>query len=322
MAHDPKGTGILPYLLLTGTAFCWGGTFVAGKFAIADIPPLAVAAGRFVVSWGPLALMLVLSQKGTLRLPVKDIWPFALLGLTGSAIPNGLVFTGVQYTSATNGALIQAGLPVVSALLAALMIGERLSLRQWAGILVSLLGVAYVVGEGSLATILAFDLNIGNLMVAGAVLSWSLNGVLSRQALHHYSPLAVTTHTVFFGALFLSVLCVTPAQTAPWEVPGWEAIASLLFLAILGNVIGQVWWFQGMRAVGVSRASVFMNLMPLIGVGLAAVLLGEEVTVYHMIGTVTVIGGVLLTIWSPDLLRSQRSVAVRAATSGDGPAAR
>lgn len=319
MAHDQKGTGvgILPYLLLTGTAFCWGGTFVAGKFAIEDIPPLAVAAGRFVISWGPLALMLIFGQKGTLRLPAKDIWPFALLGLTGSAIPNALVFTGVQYTSATNGALIQAGLPVMSALLAALMIGERLNLRQWAGILISLAGVAYVVGEGSLGAILAFDLNLGNLMVMGAVLSWSLNGVLSRQALHNYSPLAVTTHTVFFGALFLSALCLTPAQTAAWEAPGWEAIASLLFLAILGNVVGQVWWFQGMRVVGVSQSSVFMNLMPLIGVGLAAALLGEEVTVYHMIGTVTVIGGVLLTIWSPELLRSQRPAPVHAMRAGE-----
>src|SRR5262249_21216144 len=96
------------------------------------------------------------------------------------------------------------------------------------------------------------------------------------------------------------------AQQAPWTVPGWQAVAALLFLAVFGNVLGQVWWFQGMRVVGVSRSSVFMNLTPLIGVAMAAVLLGEQVSVYHVIGTVTVIGGVLLTIWTPELLRPSR----------------
>ncbi|MBI4497541.1 MAG: DMT family transporter [Chloroflexi bacterium] len=307
MADDPKRPGLLPYLLLTGTTVCWGGTFVAAKFAVADLPPLTAAAARFVIAWVPLAALLVWGQRQSLRLSLREVWPFALLGITGPAIPNALLFTGLQYTSATNAALIQAGLPEMSALFAAAALGERLGLRQWVGILVSLLGVAYVVGEGSFGAILTLDLNRGNLMITGAVLSWSVNGVLSKLVLGRFSPLTVTTHTVFFGGLFLSALALTigPAP-ATWSRPGWAAITAVLFLAVFGNVIGQVWWFAGMRAVGVSRSAVFANLMPLVGIGLAALILGEQIAWYHVVGTLAVIGGVTLTIWTPDLVAWSR----------------
>ncbi|MCX6022207.1 MAG: DMT family transporter [Chloroflexi bacterium] len=293
---------LLPYLLLTATAFFWGGTFVAGKFAVADLPPLAVAAARFLLSWGPLAALLYFGQRGRLLPPRAALPMFALLGLTGAAIPNALIFTGLQYTSAADAALIQAALPVLAALLAALTLGERLNLRQWLGITLSLLGVAYVVGEGSLAAVLALELNLGNVMVTAAVVSWSVNGVLSKRVLARHSPLAVTTYSVFFGAIFLTALTAFATPATAWRPVGWQAVTAVVFLALFGNVIGQVWWFRGMQAVGVSRTSVFANLMPLIGIALAAVMLGERITVYHWVGTTAVLGGVLLTIWTPELL--------------------
>lgn len=302
--HDqpPAGPGLLPYLMVTGTAFFWGGTFVAGKYAVADIPPIAVAMLRFAVAWFPLAFLLVFVQKQSLRLSRSDIGIFAALGFVGAALPNALIFTGVQYTSAANAALIQAAMPVITVLAAGVLVGERLGLRQWAGIVLSLLGVAYIIGNGSFGALLALDLNAGNLMILGAVTAWALNTVFSRMAVGRYTPLQVSTHMALFGGVFLGIATLIMSPQLVWKTPGLPAISAILFVAIFANVIGQVWWISGIKAVGPSRVAIFTNLQAIFGVILATLMLGERLAAFHVVGAAAVIGGVMLMIWKPGMM--------------------
>ena len=297
MRPVPKdSTGPLPHLYLTTAAAVWGGTIVGGKYAVGDVSPLAIAWLRLLLSWVILCLVLSRNQRGWLKDLTESVPIFFFLGATGAALPSLLLLSGLQYTTASSAAIIQAGNPVLSALLATIFLRERTTLLQWVGIVLSLVGVATVVTEGSTEAIMGLQINLGNLLVAGAMASWAVNSVVSRVALYSHTPLGVSTHAIFFGWVILTPLALW--QNAPESLGAATPLSwiVILYMGIFGNALGQLLWFRGIASVGVSRSAVYTNLIPVSALALASLLLGERLTIAHWVGAVLVALGVTLTV--------------------------
>lgn len=287
--------GLVQYLLLVLTAFFWGGAFIAGKVAVKTTPPFVVAFFRFLLA-GLLLLALLARREGWPDWRRKENFlGFFVLGLTGVFGYNMLFFEALKHTSPVNGSLIVAANPGVTALLNRLLMGEKLGLRRWLGIGLSFTGVVLVICRGDLELLLGLSFNLGDLLLVGATLCWALYSIKGKEVMQRFSPLAATACACTIGALLLLPFALWQGSQQGWgwlgQAQPWLAIG---FMAVFASVLGFVWWYEGVQAIGASRAAIFINLVP-ISVMLMSAVQGESLTWVQLLGAVLVLGGVYLT---------------------------
>lgn len=277
------------YLMLTGMALCFGGTWVAGAVAVDAAPPFAIAAARFGIASILLFAWAKLARRPLTPLHRRD-WPLVVgLGLTAIAGYNWLFLTGLTLAPASDGAIIVPGLaPVFTALLAGALLGERLGLKGFAGLAIAVVGLLLVVGpaggtEGG-------DRLLGDLMfIAGAVF-WAIYSVLARIASRRFTPVSTTVYGTAFGTLVLIPLAVLEGGVGRLQSAPPEALAGVAYLAVFGTVGAFVLFNLGVARIGAARASAFALLVPVVGVLSSVALLGER------LGPLTILGGVVVLI--------------------------
>lgn len=175
-------------LLLATSAFFWGANFVLAGPVLADLPPSWAAASRFLL--GAVLMLAIAWRQGDdlLALARRHAPVHLLLGLLGIVGFNLLFFHAMQSTSADNGALIMATNPLLTTLLAAVLLGERAGARQLAALPVALLGVAVVIAHGDPARLSHLQVARGDLLMLGANLTWALFNVATRRFMPRARP--------------------------------------------------------------------------------------------------------------------------------------
>jgi drug/metabolite transporter (DMT)-like permease len=272
-------------------AFCvlWSFAFVAGKIGVADCPPLLLLSGRFLLA-GFLILGWSAARRESWSLSLRDIGVFATLGLANNALYLGLSYTGLQTVSAGLGTLIISANPVLTALLAAAVLGETLNWRKAAGLFLGVVGVAFIVGHrlsagtDSLRGIL-FTLAALASMVAGTILFkrfapkgnlWAGNGIQNLAGGIMLTPVALSVSSL--GDI----------------VPSARLIGAFAFLVLCGSILTFLLWFHLLTVCGATAASSFHFLMPPLGMLFAWLVLGEHVVPLDLLGILPVVLGIYL----------------------------
>jgi drug/metabolite transporter (DMT)-like permease len=283
----------LVYLLLATSAFFWGANFVLAGPVLADLPPLWAAALRFLLG---AALMLAIAwrQKDDLAELARRHWPtHLLLSLLGIVGFNLFFFHAMQSTSADNGALIMATNPLLTTLLAAVLLGERATARHLAALPVALAGVAVVISHGDLGRLAHFQVAKGDLQMLCANLTWALFNVATRRFMPKGSPVGNTALMMSAGALVLTVIAMSGA--APFALPGLHAGLALAIMAGGGTVLAYLFWGMGIQQLGAGRAALFLNLVPVFAM-LVSGALGTPPSAAQVTGGLIVLAGVTLAI--------------------------
>ena len=283
------------YIKLVLTALFWGGTFVAGRQVAGDLGPFSIAFLRSALA-SVLLLGLARIQEG--RLPSVDkreILLVILLGLTGVFAYNALFFKGLSLIEASRASLIVATCPAFIALASVVLLRERLSLVQTIGIPLSILGAAVVISKGDLSGIVAGGVGRGELCILGCVLCWAAYSLLGKVAMRRLSPLACVSYSSLAGAIALAVPALFEGLAQTLHRASLLDWTSISYLAVFGTVIGFVWFYQGVRLIGTTRAGLFINFVPISAVILAFLLLREPITWSLAVGAVLVLSGVYLT---------------------------
>ncbi len=286
------------YLKLIACTLIWGGTFIAGHIVSNALPPLTAAAIRFSIA---AALLLVLAWKregGLPRLSMQQLGATAALGLTGIFLYNFCFFSALGKMEASRSALFIAMNPIVTALAAAAVLRERLSWQKWAGIGIAFLGATVLITRGEPMAALhdiSQSIGVGELMMLGAASCWAAYTLVGRAALKGLSPIAATTYASLWGLGFLLITAARELPGIAWTSLGWEVWASVTYLGAFGTVVAFVWWYEGVKALGPARTAVFNNLVPVFGVSLAALMLGEQVLASMVAGGLLVATGVTIT---------------------------
>ncbi|TVP62218.1 MAG: DMT family transporter [Leptolyngbya sp. LCM1.Bin17] len=285
----------MTYLKLLITMALWGGTFIAGRLVVQDVGPFAAAFCRFAIASVSLVL-LTYGIEGTLPWPPRRLWlPIALLGLTGIFAYNVFFFSGLKTVEAGRAALIIALNPVAIALGAALVFKDPLNRTRLLGISLSLLGAAVVISGGNPMDLLRGNVGVGELLLLGCVVSWMSYTLLGKVVMAELSPFATTTYACLTGAVLL--LGPALADGLPDLLSGSSAVTwgGLIYLGVLGSAVGFSWYYDGLRQLGPAQAGVFINLVPVFAIALAALLLQETLSPSLLIGGSLVITGVITT---------------------------
>jgi drug/metabolite transporter (DMT)-like permease len=175
------------------------------------------------------------------------------------------------------------------------LFGERLTGRQLVGIALSLTGAVIVIARGELDALLQGEVGQGELLLLGCVVSWVLYTLIGKRLLHHLSPLAAVTYASVAGTLMLGVMVITRGGLEIEQLFAAEVWLSIAYLAVFGTVLAFVWYYSGVQAIGPGRAGQFINLVPVSGVMLGVLLLGEPLTRSLLLGAMLVVSGLWLT---------------------------
>jgi drug/metabolite transporter (DMT)-like permease len=276
------------YLMLTGMALCFGGTWVAGSVAVDAAPPFTIAAVRFGVASILLYAWARLTGRELSPLSRGD-WPMVIgLGLTAVAGYNWLFLTGLTLAPASDGAIIVPGLaPVFTLLLAGVILRERLGLRAYIGFAIAAVGLYLVVAPSG-----ATDERrlLGDLMFLAGAVCWGIYSVLARIASRRFDAVSTTLYGTALGTAILIPAALLEGGTTRLLAAPVEAVAGIAYLALFGTVAAFVLLNLGVARIGAARASAFALLVPIVGVLSSVALLDER------LGPMTVLGGVVVLI--------------------------
>jgi len=287
------------YIALFVIAVLWASYPAAIKIALRDMPPLVLAALRCTIASMFLVTLLLRSGADTTRaLTPAALRTFAFLGVVGIFVSTQGSYLAIALSTASNVILLQAASPVMVSLGARFYLRERLHRMQWLGVAVSAGGVLLVITNGRLWRLRPEDVHVGDVLNLVTLAGWSAYTVYSKRALATSTPGMLTTGAYVAGTLLIipTAVVTLPLFPAPHfgSVVAWLVV---VYQALVGAV-AHVLWSRAIQVVGPSRAAVFMNVQPVIGLTLAALLLREEIGIWQLAGGACVIGGVLLTTQS------------------------
>ncbi|WP_242224876.1 DMT family transporter [Bacillus cereus group sp. BfR-BA-01380] len=282
------------YLQLLGFALFTGGTFNVSQYAVQYFSAAHIAAWRFGIAAFVMLGMLVIRKILKWRECKQNIGYYILLGIVGVFGFNFCFFLGMKSTEAINGSLIMATNPLVTTILARMILQEKIVRRQVIGMVFGFIGVILVITQGSFSVIQNLSFSTGDLFILLGNVCWALYGVLSRKFLKDGSPMHTTTYTMIVGTIaFISVSSLQKNIVPIMDIPlfAWLAI---LFMAIGTSVFGYLWWNNGVAQIGAAKTSLFFNLVPVVTM-IISFLNGVNITSAQVIGMILVISGVLLS---------------------------
>ncbi len=282
-------------ILQFAVAIIWGATWVAGRIASTEAPALVVAGWRVGLAMLTLGFLVWKSEGKIPKLPstmIPTVFLMGLIGIFGYAM---CFFYGLKHIPAGQGALVVALNPAVIALASWLFMGEKLTGEKLLGIFIALVGSLIVLGKGNPLSVLKGNVTLGQSLILGCVVCWTLYTLLGRRASGSVSSLVMTFYATFIGGIMVIALGLIEGSLRVLPAFSWAGWASLFLLGVLGSALAYVWYAQGLKVLGATRTAIFINLVPVSAVILGAVILNEAIDPMTLLGGVLILAGVSLT---------------------------
>lgn len=276
---------IFPYAAITFVMIIWGLSFLSIKVTVDVIGPMSLALSRFVIASLLLWAMLKYKEPGT-ELKKQDIPLMALSGIVGITIYFFFENNGVNLTTASSASIIIATIPMFTALADYIFCGNKISLPQILGIILSFTGVYLIVGESGELTLASKNFT-GNLFMLGAAFSWVVYNLTTRPLGQRYSRLAITTYQTLFGTA--AIIPFVFFENPDLGLLNGVVVANIFFLGVFCSAAGYLFYVYSIGKLGVSITSLFINLIPIITVIASYFILDEKITSTQMLG-----GGIIV----------------------------
>jgi drug/metabolite transporter (DMT)-like permease len=289
-----RSRALAGYGLALTSILLWGGSFIALKIALRSLGPWEIVAGRALMGAAVLIVAAVLAgpSLGTLR--PGDAVRIAILGALGIPVHLGLQAVALTMTSAVHSGWLVALIPVFTAILSAIFLGERFPALKTAGVVTGFLGALVVVGSEAGFGALALPSGQGDLLVLLSCLNWAVYTLISRDLVRRIPSLTVTVGAVASGTAMVVpawLVLGDPIRLLDAPLEGW---AALVFLGVGCTGVGYLAWTAALRRLEAGRLGSFQYVQPLVTAAAAALWLAEPVGGAVAIGGALVLLGVTL----------------------------
>lgn len=296
MSQTPARWHASPYLLLSLTSFFWSLNWVVGKAMVGHVSPLALTFVRWFLAVSfmmPFAWPAIRANWPVVRRSWKTIvW----LGFWGTGLHNAFAYVGLQYTTATNGVILNSSIPVMIIVIGWLVYRETITRVQAVGVAISLVGILAIVSRGDPATLAQLSLNKGDLIVLAGMVLWAAYTVFLRMKPADLPGLALLACCGVVGVVLLLPLFLAEMIFMGGHIdftPG--TVAAMLYVGTFPSFIGYVLWNRGVHEVGPNIAGIFVHLMPPFGALLSWLFLDERIQLFHFVGIALILAGIALT---------------------------
>lgn len=294
---------IFPWIAAVFTVIVWSETFVSTKILLEhSLSPAEIFLARFSLAY---AGMLLLCHKKLFSESFKDELRLFAMGVIGGSLYFLAENTALEYSSASNVAILVGTAPLSTALiLGAVYKEEKSSPRQVLGSVITFLGMALVVFNGQ------FVLHLnpkGDMLAIGASVCWGLYALILKKISAKYDILFITRKVFAYGIISMGVfLLLTKSSFAPVSVLLRPQVwGNLLYLSLIASLLCFIAWNWSITQIGIVRATNLIYGQCFFTMAFAAVILGERITLMAIIGTAVLISGMILALHVSDNHRTE-----------------
>jgi drug/metabolite transporter (DMT)-like permease len=273
----------------------FGLNYVVGRLAVGQVPAYTLGFVRWTI--GALILLpFAWTRLRADRLRLRASWKnLVFAGFLMPFMGAGVTYVALGHTTAVNGGVIQTSMPVMIVILAAIFLRERTTALQWVGTALAILGVLYLIARGDLDVLLNLNFNLGDAILIGCNLGLAGYSIVIMRLPPGIHPLSLLTCVCAVGAIIHLPFFAFEVATGQLPIPGPVAYVSLAFVAIFPSVIAIMCWNAAIARVGPPRAGYYMYLTPVAAAIFGIPLLGETVSLFHIVGGAVIIAGVTLS---------------------------
>ena len=284
------------YSFLVLATLFWSGNFIVGKFAtLFEIPPMSLNVFRWVSVWIiliPFTFKEIYNNLGYIK---KNIMIIGFMGVMTISTFNSVVYFALNYTQVINAVLVLAAIPAATIVLSSIMKIEKTNFFQILGLILSIVGIGYIISNGEIQKILSLSFNKGDLWMIVCVLTWSLYSTLLKKHKFKFSQFTLIQLMVSAGLFFLAPQYFYE-QSLGLEIRFNKAFFIILFYVVVFPAIAAYYfWQKGIEIIGPNRASMFIQLMPLFSAVMAIIIFNEKFELYHFAGAAFIVSGIYLS---------------------------
>ena len=281
-------------LLLTVSSACWGGNIFLGRLVHAEVPPVGLSFWRWTLA---LLILLPFAWPRLKRdLPeIRRHWKsLAMLAFFGMAAFHTALYLSVNYTTATNAALLVAICPLLVPVLSWALFREAITGRILLATLISLLGVAVVVLRGDLGQLRTLSFNKGDLIMLVAVFTWSMYTVLVKRRPASLHPQSLLVATMLMATVMLAPAYLWESAMVRTMPVTPSALFAVAYVVVFASLLAFLCFNRGIEVLGPNRGGLFLHLIPVFAALLALVFLGERLQAFHAVGIAAIAAGIAL----------------------------
>lgn len=298
---------ILPWIAAALTVIVWAETFVSTKQLLnLGIQPPDIFLYRFILAYCGIWGLCALEKSGrkstaiTRKERFADELRFLALGVFGGSLYFLLENTALKYSTASNVSILVGSAPLLTGIVVGSVYrAERLSARQWVGSLISFIGMAMVVLNGQLV----LHLNpLGDSLAIGAALAWAFYSLIFRKVSDKFSVIFVTRKVFGYGLLTMMVyLLAVRGFRAPISfnaaiMGNPIAWGTIIYLGLVASLLCFVAWNYAIKRLGATRTTNLIYGQSIMTMLIAAIVLGERITIMAIAGAIALIAGMALAI--------------------------
>jgi drug/metabolite transporter (DMT)-like permease len=286
-------------------SFIWGSNYSIVKSAFEEVPAHPFNAARLGIASAIFLTLIVIARRvrvpSVLYTPAPitraDWLQIAGLGIVGHFLYQIFFIGGLARTSVANSSLLLAATPVAIAIANAALGRERIGRWHWIGGAVSIIGIYLVVGRGAG---LSADTLTGDLMVAAAVVCWTVYTLGAGRLMERHSPLGVTGLSMAIGTGLYLPAMARQIAAVEWAALGAGTWLKIVYSAVFALFVSYMIWYAAVQRIGSARTSVYSNIVPIFALLVAVVWLGEPIGPVKLAGAVLVVAGVAVMRLVPE----------------------
>ena len=286
----------IAYTFLILATLFWSGNFIVGKAAsLFEIPPFTLNFYRWIFAWlilAPFTLREIAVKKKHI---IDNIKLILILGITSITIFNSIVYYSLNFTQVINGVLMISTIPVMIIFFSWIFKIEKTNVYQILGVIFSLLGVIVIITKADLVILLNLNFNKGDLWMVVAMFSWAMYSALLRKKKFELSQLSLLQTIISAGLIFLLPAYLIELALGYRVSIHLPFILTLTYVVIFPGLASFIFWIKGISIIGSNRSGVFLHLMPIFSTVLAILIFKEKFMIYHLIGAILIITGIILS---------------------------
>ena len=291
-----KNKNNLAYLLLFLTTLFWSGNFIVGKAAsFYEIPPFSLNFYRWLFAWLillPFTFKEITKKKDYI---LENIGLFIILGITSITIFNSIVYYSLNFTQVISGVLMISTIPVMIIFISTLLKIEKTNIFQILGVILSLIGVLFIITKADLEILKTLDFNKGDLTMVVAMFSWATYSALLKKKKYELSHVSLLEVVITFGLVFLIPIYFIEMSMGYLIKLGKPFYLTLTYVVLFPGLCSFFFWIKGISIIGANRSGIFLHLMPIFGAIMTMIIFDEKFMFYHLLGAVFILMGIILS---------------------------
>ena len=286
------------YVFLVLAVLFWSGNFIFGRYISSSIEPVQLSFYRWFFVMVLFLPYIIINYKNLILGLKKDALLLIVFGSLGIAGFNTFLYYGLQTTTSTNALLINSSTPIFIIIISSFIFKTMITKVQTFGVVLSTLGVLYLILKGDINHILELEFNPGDFWILLAALDWALYSVLLKFKPKELSSFEFLIITTVIGVIILFFVFIF--QDFGFEfnfVENKDVLYSLIYIVIFPSILSFYFWNRAIIEIGASKAGQSAHLMPIFGALLAYIFLDEVMQFYHIIGMIFIAIGIYLTMF-------------------------